>query len=178
MTRTLYAADGTEVVTAVLAREAKSASAARALVRETAEAWHISQVADAAQLVVTELVANAAQHARASLIRVTIRRLHEGGVRIAVTDKSHAQPVLKASGPDQLEGRGLALVDAVSRAWGVDPLPWGKRVWADLDPPPEGLADRTSTQDVPMFATAAAQTVYVLAVTALAVLLGLAVAAR
>ncbi|WP_412126017.1 ATP-binding protein [Streptomyces platensis] len=29
-------------------------------------------------------------------------------------------------------GRGLALVAELADCWGADPLPWGKRVWAEL----------------------------------------------
>lgn len=32
-----------------------------------------------------------------------------------------------------LAWRGLAVVAGYSAAWGADRVPWGKRVWADVD---------------------------------------------
>ncbi len=34
--------------------------------------------------------------------------------------------------PDALDGRGLALVDALSEQWGVEDRPLGKAVWFDV----------------------------------------------
>jgi hypothetical protein len=33
---------------------------------------------------------------------------------------------------DEMTGRGMAIVDALSRRWGCDTLPAGKVVWAEL----------------------------------------------
>jgi len=49
-----------------------------------------------------------------------------------VIDMDRKRPVLRAVSADDEGGRGLRLVDELSDRWGVDPLPWGKRVWADL----------------------------------------------
>ncbi|MEU6605085.1 ATP-binding protein [Streptomyces shenzhenensis] len=167
MGQILVAKDGMPVVTTLLPREVSSVPAARRLVRSTLTDWQLPALGYLAELVVAELVSNTVRHARDSVVRVTLRRIANGGVRVAVTDKSHAVPVLRPLNDDALDGRGLAIVDAVSRRWGTDLLPWGKRVWAELGQE----ADIPSATKVPMFAVHKAQALYVLIVVALAVLL-------
>ncbi len=82
--------------------------------------------------IVSELVANTVDHTRCRLIRVTIRRLTNGAVRISVADKCRVTPELGRPDDDQEGGRGLLLVDAMSWRWGYDRKPWGKVVWAEL----------------------------------------------
>ncbi|MEV5551921.1 ATP-binding protein [Streptomyces sp. NPDC052309] len=115
-----------------LPREAASARRARRIVRQAAEDWKLDDLAEATELVVTELVANAAQHARCASVRVTVQRTAEGGFRVAVTDRSHRPPICRQPGPGALGGRGLVIVAEVAARWGYDPLPWGKRVWAEV----------------------------------------------
>ena len=91
------------------------------------------ELADDAALVVSELVANAVQHTACHAIRVRVTRLEQGRVQVAVVDKSHCLPAPRSSGEEDGSGRGLTLVEAVTTRWGTDPLPWGKRVWADLE---------------------------------------------
>ncbi|MFJ6574192.1 ATP-binding protein [Streptomyces sp. NPDC091292] len=122
------------LVSVTLPRRAESASRARRLVADTLAAWGLTALTDAAVLTVTELVANAAEHSRGPAIRVTVSRMAEGRVRVDVIDKSRVPPAPRDAGPDDVEGRGLALVAAVSDTWGADALPWGKRVWAELEP--------------------------------------------
>ncbi|MFI6494723.1 ATP-binding protein [Streptomyces sp. NPDC050564] len=124
--------DGEDIRTAVLCRVEQSGASARHLVRESVERWKLDAVADDAELVVAELVANAVCHARAEMFRVTVRRLDDATVRIAVTDRSRILPTLRTPSPDDMRGRGLGIVGALSRHWGVELLPWGKRVFADL----------------------------------------------
>ncbi|KAB8169727.1 ATP-binding protein [Streptomyces sp. 3MP-14] len=95
--------------------------------------WGLVELTDEVALVVSELVANAVQHTRCHAIRVRVTRLAPGSVRVAVVDKSHCLPVPRTSGAEDGSGRGLTLVEAVTTRWGADPLPWGKRVWADLE---------------------------------------------
>lgn len=130
--RLLHAADGTEVRTMTLPREAESAAVGRRLVHRALTDWALPDLTEAAELIVTELIANAVQHARYACVRLTVQHVGPRLVRVAVTDRSHAKPVLRQHTAYAEEGRGLALVDALTVAWGHDPLPWGKRVWAEV----------------------------------------------
>ncbi|MDX3658933.1 ATP-binding protein [Streptomyces sp. ID05-26A] len=83
-------------------------------------------------LVITELVSNVHDHA-AFPAQVELRwsprpRL----VRIAVQDASPALPQLRRFSADAARGRGLMLVDQLSKRWGVTELVDGKTVWAVL----------------------------------------------
>ncbi|MEC3995353.1 ATP-binding protein [Actinacidiphila sp. DG2A-62] len=125
-------AGGLPVYSRTLPREAGSAGVSRRVVTTVLTSWRLPPgFVDEARLVVDELVANASEHAEGASIRVTITRTGRG-VRLAVTDMDHARPVLRTAGPGEEGGRGLFLVDEISDRWGVDPLPWGKRVWAEL----------------------------------------------
>ncbi|MEV0845407.1 ATP-binding protein [Streptomyces sp. NPDC049954] len=126
------AATGRPAYAQVLPRAGESAKAARRLVQHALGAWALDELVDDASLVVTELVANAAHHARGDSIRVTISRLEDGGAKIAVTDRSKARPVRRAADLNAVNGRGLLLVDAVATRWGTEAKPWGKQTWAEV----------------------------------------------
>ncbi|MCP9990034.1 ATP-binding protein [Streptomyces albogriseolus] len=115
-----------------LPRHPESAASARRLVRAACAVWRMDDLAGDASLVVSELVANAVQHARRDTIRVVVERPGAARIRVCVVDFSQAPPVRRASGPGDESGRGLALVSGLADEWGSEPLPWGKRVWAEL----------------------------------------------
>lgn len=84
-----------------------------------------------ARLVVSELVTNACLHG-APPITVQLRET-DGMLRVEVSDVGRAMPVRPQTNPEAMTGRGFALVGAIARQWGVDPLPQGgKTVWAEL----------------------------------------------
>ena len=112
--------------------ETESARRARLLVRTACDTWHLPELADAASLVISELVSNAVAHSGSRVMRVTVSRPAPDRVRLSVVDRSHAKPAQRTASEDDEHGRGLALVDAVSDRWGTDPLRWGKRVWSEL----------------------------------------------
>jgi anti-sigma regulatory factor (Ser/Thr protein kinase) len=95
-------------------------------------AWGLDDLTDDGALIVSELVSNAVLHARRGSIQVIVERPETACVRIGVVDFSKAPPVRKVPGPEDEGGRGLALVAMLAEHWGADPLPWGKRVWAEL----------------------------------------------
>ncbi|MGD9483627.1 ATP-binding protein [Streptomyces sp. TRM70308] len=123
-----------------LPREPGSASTARRLVRAACAAWRLDDLADDGALIVSELVSNAVRHARRGSIRVVVERHEAACVRIGVVDFSKAPPVRRVPGTEDEGGRGLALVTELAEEWGSDPLPWGKRVWAELRGREVGLA--------------------------------------
>lgn len=116
-----------------LPRTAQQARTARLLVTMALRAWGLGGLDGDARLVMTELVSNSVVHARRGLVRVTVTRLTARRVRVAVVDLSAELPSPQRCGGDVESGRGLTIVDALSVQWGVDPLPWGKRVWAELE---------------------------------------------
>jgi anti-sigma regulatory factor (Ser/Thr protein kinase) len=83
-----------------------------------------------AQLVATELVTNAVLHGRTTLVIVVDH--HDHVLRIEVEDGNPRIPVVLPPSTTATNGRGLSLVEQLSRRWGCDPLPDGKRVWAEL----------------------------------------------
>jgi len=128
-------ATGDPAYSQTMPRTAESAIRARGLVRTVLAAWHLEELSDPADSVVTELVGNAADHARGQNIRVTVTRTEQRRVRLAVTDMSKKLPEVRPFDLDEESGRGLLLVAAMAKEWGVEPLAWGKRVWADLEAP-------------------------------------------
>ncbi|HEY9327746.1 MAG TPA: ATP-binding protein [Streptomyces sp.] len=115
-----------------LPRVAASAAVARRLTNAALSCWGLGELAEAGESVVTELVANAVQHARRESIRVLVERTAVRTVRVAVADFSRARPVVRAVGDVDEGGRGLRVVAALAVDWGMVERRWGKVVWADL----------------------------------------------
>jgi serine/threonine-protein kinase RsbW len=116
-----------------LPREARSAEAARRLVRTALTVWGLDSLAADATLVITELVSNAVDHGRLPSIRVIVSRPSANGVRVGVVDRSRTVPTPRAdSDGDRLRGRGLVLVEALTEEWGTELYRWGKQVWGEL----------------------------------------------
>ncbi|MFD0431314.1 ATP-binding protein [Streptomyces zhihengii] len=86
--------------------------------------------ADAALLVVSELVTNAIAHTRGE-VRLNLT-LSSDRLRVAVTDASPRSPVKPQVEWDATGGRGLLIVEATTAAWGAVPLSGGKQVWAEI----------------------------------------------
>lgn len=94
-------------------------------------------VGDAA-LVLTELLSNAILHATpldGASLRVTWA-LANGWVEVAVSDGgSTTQPQAQQAPPSATGGRGLAIVEHLSRCWGVHTGADGTTVWALISAP-------------------------------------------
>jgi CheY-like chemotaxis protein len=104
---------------------------ARRFVDETLRRWDCADVLDVVELLVSELVTNAISHAR-SPAEVSVV-LHRDRIRIEVEDLSSATPRVKQLESESLNGRGLAIVERLSSAWGVDELQsGGKIVWFEV----------------------------------------------
>jgi anti-anti-sigma regulatory factor len=108
---------------------------ARRMVREACAAWQLLGLVADAELIVTELVANAIRHAWAPVeVLITLRERY---VHLSVRDGSPVRPVRRLPDPDSGEGgRGLLLIDAVATGWGATEIAEGKVVWATLRHPP------------------------------------------
>ncbi|MET9400094.1 ATP-binding protein [Kitasatospora sp. NPDC002965] len=114
----------------------ESAGQARRFLRETLTEWALDQLLDTAELVASELVANAAKTGCRQQMAVTVRVISRTTVRISVRDGSCALPVLIQAAPDEECHRGLTLVNRLTRGrWGVSVEALGKVVHADLSIP-------------------------------------------
>jgi anti-sigma regulatory factor (Ser/Thr protein kinase) len=111
-------------------------SCARGHVRTIAREWGLADLADTAELLVSELVTNAIQASakvRATGTPVVHLRLTSDrtSMVIHVWDASSEMPVIRL-GTDELDeegGRGLLLVETLSKDWGVVRKADGKVVW-------------------------------------------------
>ncbi|MEV6593093.1 ATP-binding protein [Streptomyces acidicola] len=110
----------------------ESAGVARRLVSNTLRAWDLNDLIEAGALIVSELVANSVDHTPCRLLRVVVSRPSLHIARIGVADRSRVLPEMGTPADDAEQGRGLALIDALSWRWGSDRHDWGKLVWAEL----------------------------------------------
>ncbi|GAB3155169.1 hypothetical protein GCM10027161_60310 [Microbispora hainanensis] len=121
----------------VLPAVPSSTSRARGLVRATLRDWtggtedEVTEVAEVAELLVSELVGNALLHGRGEpVLTLTLR---DGVLRCEVEDEAAVPLCTRDRSPDDAEGgRGLLIVEALSRSWGVCPTSRGKAVWFEL----------------------------------------------
>ena len=120
---------------------AQSGRTARKFTRSTLKEWGLASLADDAEAIVGEFVANAVSHAaRAAAAAAAagqplgLRLLRRTGeVMCAVLDPSDLAPVLRMPDRNEEAGRGLQMVDALSDVWGWSPVTGrGKAVWAIL----------------------------------------------
>ena len=113
-----------------LPRSLSSVAAARRFVEGTLRKWELDQLLDDALLVISELVTNAITHAD-SPCRIRLS-LSPARLRIDVLDAGSGTPEPLPFSETQEHGRGLYMVDAVTVAWGLEDVPDGKLVWAEL----------------------------------------------
>ena len=116
---------------------AQSGRTARKFTRNTLREWGLPSLADDAEAIVGEFVANAVSHAARSVESgqpLGLRLLRRTGeVMCAVLDPSDIAPVLRMPDRNEEAGRGLQMVDALSDVWGWSPVTGrGKAVWAIL----------------------------------------------
>jgi anti-sigma regulatory factor (Ser/Thr protein kinase) len=116
---------------------ATSSRAARRFTRSTLREWDLAALADDAEAIVGEFVANAVSHAVTSPIPGQVLGLRllrrTGEVMCAVLDPSDSAPILRMPERNEEAGRGLQMVDALSDVWGWSPVTGrGKAVWAIL----------------------------------------------
>jgi len=117
----------------VLAPHPTAPRASRDFVTRTLLDWRLSRVIPAASLVVSALVASSTTHA-GTVIDLSVI-WDRGALRLSVRDHGPALPGQTPSDPD-LQRRGLTVVAALSRAFGVLPTNDGGEVlWAVLEAP-------------------------------------------
>jgi anti-sigma regulatory factor (Ser/Thr protein kinase) len=94
--------------------------------------WRVhDSPADDAHIVLGELVTNALAHSM-DVFGLALR-LHGDQIHIEVWDRTDATPEIRQLDELAINGRGMFLVDALSKEWGVRPeRAGGKTVWARI----------------------------------------------
>lgn len=107
-----------------------SVSAARRFAIEVLRDLPVEKL-EAVQLMVSELATNSIRHAKTGFHLVITRK--PDSVRIEVTDLAGGIPTVRSPGPTDPTGRGLAIVEMLSDAWGVEyATATDKTVWFTL----------------------------------------------
>jgi anti-sigma regulatory factor (Ser/Thr protein kinase) len=114
----------------------------RDFVRRLVEEWQLGELGDAAELLVSEALTNAVDHA-ATAVRLDV--FAGDGLLVWVSDSDRAfvptspaaddPEVSQSEAPPHERGRGLAVIAAVADRWGIDQHPDGKTVWFAFDVP-------------------------------------------
>ncbi|MEV6975102.1 SpoIIE family protein phosphatase [Kitasatospora sp. NPDC093806] len=99
---------------------------ARRLAAHTLRRWGLEELTEATELMVSELVTNAVQHATRP---VTLSLVRTTRLRCEVGDDSPLLPRPRRTGPDDERGRGLQIVARCAERWGATRLGTGKVVW-------------------------------------------------
>jgi hypothetical protein len=109
-------------------------SDARRLVRDALGTSFHGDLFDDAQLLTSELVSNAVEHAGG---KGRVVDVGPALVRISVTDGDARLPVMREGAPGDVGGRGLRIVHRLATRWGVDERrdATGKTVWFELSVP-------------------------------------------
>ncbi|MFF8590745.1 ATP-binding protein [Streptomyces sp. NPDC015220] len=113
--------------------EAEAVAGLRRLVRLHLELWGLQQLSAAAELCVSELVANVIKHVGHGTPTALAVSLDGTRLRIEVHDPdARAVPILSDVEQDAETGRGMALIDAIADRWGVDLTAGRKSTWCEL----------------------------------------------
>jgi anti-sigma regulatory factor (Ser/Thr protein kinase) len=95
-----------------------------------AEAGVEASVIELAVLMVSELVTNAVAHTRGMICLTVHADTH--WVRIEVEDDGRGRLMLRPAKRDQLDGRGLMVVDKLATDWGIERRASQKMVWFEI----------------------------------------------
>jgi hypothetical protein len=109
---------------------AESVPAARHFVVDVLRRWGNEELAADAALIISELATNALSHAMSPFRAVLDHRGR--GLRIGVEDATDVPLERRSSGIEDVSGRGVDIIEALSERWGYSAVPGGKVVWADL----------------------------------------------
>jgi anti-sigma regulatory factor (Ser/Thr protein kinase) len=113
--------------------DASSPATARRFVRGLLVTWHMVDLTDVVELLVSEIVTNVVRHARTDGSISVSTTAH--GIHVEVADTAGGHPAPLTPEPRQPTGRGLSIVEAMASRWGVDALAdgSGKSVWFEVD---------------------------------------------
>ncbi|MGW0536992.1 ATP-binding protein [Streptomyces sp. NPDC003032] len=130
----------------------RSVTVSRHALRLILGAHGLPHLSEAAELLATELVANAVQHTKGP---ASLRLYCAGAIlRIAVWDTDPTPPCPAPAAASDEAGRGLGLVRECSDGWGwcapgASSGPQGKLVWCDLGAVPLDVREKLRERPVP-----------------------------
>jgi anti-sigma regulatory factor (Ser/Thr protein kinase) len=121
-----------------------AAGDARAFTISVLDAWGLPHLIETAELLVSELITNSIKHAGGLIypfgepvgdvppVILSVSRFD--ALLVQVWDASSEPAVHRTAADDDIDGRGLDLVDALAKEWGCDVLETGgKVVWFAID---------------------------------------------
>jgi anti-sigma regulatory factor (Ser/Thr protein kinase) len=115
----------------VVTSSPRSVALTRRYVVDACVAYGWSASSDTVALLTSEVVTNSVLHAYGPQVRVRV--LDRGlRLRVEVFDGSPVLPVPRKAPTSAVNGRGIALVDELALAWGVDVHPDGKTLWFEV----------------------------------------------
>ena len=117
----------------VFPADLRSARTARRFVNDVLARWGCADLQDGAELLVSELVTNAVVHAH-STVELAVH-LRPERVRVEVIDSAREHVRRRDAKEDEQSGRGMALIEAIAVAWGINSLLSGKSVWFEMGRP-------------------------------------------
>lgn len=117
--------------TVELEADPASPAMARAFLVDQLTEWGCHHLLEVGALLVSELVTNVVLHAGTPM-RLSIELGPAASLRVEVSDGAAERPLRPRLPGTSTEGRGLALVAALSRRWGVEAREGGKTVWVEL----------------------------------------------
>ncbi len=100
--------------------------------------WNLTHVAETVELLVSEVVTNAVGHAGTGGEMVLMQK--QGSLRVEVSDSGGGNVAPRNARPEDVTGRGMAIVEALASRWGVvdDAQGSGRRaktVWFEIEAP-------------------------------------------
>jgi anti-sigma regulatory factor (Ser/Thr protein kinase) len=129
----IAAAETAPLISLTLPGNKQSAKMARFCIRAVLAQHKLGVFSADAEMVTSELVTNAIEHAGTAALGLEVLRLADSGmIAVIVTDSSADPPVRRDLADDAEHGRGLNIVEALSAKWGWKPEGSGKAVYAIL----------------------------------------------
>jgi anti-sigma regulatory factor (Ser/Thr protein kinase) len=122
----------------VLPVSENSVRLARRAARTVLAAWQLPDTQETAVLLLSELVMNAIQHARATETIVVELEAVKSCLRIEIASQDPRWPQPRTQDESGESGFGFLLLDALASRWGIRQTAAGKAVWAELEPPHTG----------------------------------------